>query len=30
MGYPKYKIFNYKLTQKWHMSCAVVGKGLLP
>jgi hypothetical protein len=21
---------NYKPTQKWHMSCEVLGKGLLP
>jgi hypothetical protein len=30
MGYPKYKILSCKLTQKWHMSYAIVGKGFLP
>ncbi len=30
MGYSKYKILSYKPTQKWHMSCVVLGKGLLP
>jgi hypothetical protein len=28
MGYSKYKILSYKPTQKWHISCVVVGKGL--
>ncbi len=30
IGYSKYKLLNYKLTQQWHMSCVVLGKGLLP
>jgi hypothetical protein len=28
MGYSKYKIINYKPTQKLHISCVVIGKGL--
>jgi len=29
-GTPKYKIYSYKPTQKWHVSCVLVlGKGLL-
>ncbi len=30
MGYPKYKIQNYKPTQKQHVSCVVLGKRHLP
>jgi hypothetical protein len=30
MGYLKYKILSYKPMQKWHMSCAILGKGVLP
>ncbi len=28
--YPKYKILSYKPTCKWDMSCAILGKWLLP
>jgi len=29
-GHSKYKFLNYKPIQKWHVSCVVLGKGLLP